>query len=45
MRAAEYQAMKEEMLGLGHDAALAPIDLSDLERMERAPRAVGEVEF
>ena len=44
-RAAQYQRMKEEMLGLEHDADLAPIDSSDLDRLEQAPRAVGEVEF
>jgi hypothetical protein len=37
--------MKEEMLGLEHDAELAPIDTSDLERLEKAPEAVGEVQF
>jgi len=44
-RAAQYQRMKEEMLGLEHDAELAPIDTSELDRLEHAPRAVGEVEF
>ena len=44
-RAEEYQRMKEEMLGLGHDPDLAPIDKSDLERLEKAPEALGEVQF
>ena len=44
-RAAQYQRMKEEMLGLDHDSELAPIDHSDRERLEKAPKAVGEVEF
>jgi hypothetical protein len=44
-RAAEYQRMKEEMLGLEHDPDLAPIDRSELERLEKAPEAVGEVQF
>jgi hypothetical protein len=37
--------MKEAMLGLAHDPDLAPIDRSEQERLARAPRAVGEVEF
>ena len=41
-RAARYQRMKEEMLGLEHDNELAPIDHSDRERLEKAPKAVGE---
>jgi hypothetical protein len=44
-RAAQYQRMKETMLGLEHDPDLAPIDRSEQERLARAPRAVGEVEF
>jgi glycosyltransferase involved in cell wall biosynthesis len=44
-RAEEYQRMKEQMLGLEHDPDLAPIDRSELERLQKAPRAVGEVEF
>jgi hypothetical protein len=44
-RALEYQRMKEAMLGLEHDPDLAPIDTSELERLEKAPRAVGEVQF
>jgi glycosyltransferase involved in cell wall biosynthesis len=44
-RAEEYQRMKEQMLGLEHDPDLAPIDRSELRRLEKAPRAVGEVEF
>jgi hypothetical protein len=44
-RAEEYQRMKEEMLGLEHDPDLAPIDRTDLERLEKAPEAVGEVQF
>jgi glycosyltransferase involved in cell wall biosynthesis len=44
-RAEEYQRMKEQMLGLEHDPDLAPIDRSELGRLEKAPRAVGEVEF
>ena len=44
-RAAEYQRMKEEMLGLEHDPDLAPIARSELERLEKAPEAVGEVQF
>jgi hypothetical protein len=44
-RAAQYQRMKETMLGLAHDPDLAPIDRSEQERLARAPRAVGEVEF
>ena len=44
-RAADYQRMKEAMLGLGHDSELAPVDRSELERLEQAPRAVGEVEL
>ncbi len=44
-RAEEYQRMKEEMLGLQHDPDLAPIDHTDLERLEKAPEAVGEVQF
>ena len=44
-RAAQYQRMKEEMLGLEHDPELAPIDMSERERLEKAPKAVGEVQF
>jgi hypothetical protein len=44
-RAAQYQRMKEAMLGLAHDPDLAPIDRSEQELLARAPRAVGEVEF
>jgi hypothetical protein len=44
-RALEYQRLKEQMLGLEHDPDLAPIDTSELERLEKAPKAVGEVEF
>jgi len=44
-RAEEYQRMKEEMLGLEHDPDLAPIDKTDQERLEKAPEAVGEVQF
>jgi hypothetical protein len=44
-RAEEYQRMKEEMLGLAHDPDLAPIDHSELEKLEKAPDAVGEVQF
>ena len=44
-RAAEYQRMKEAMLGLAHDPDLAPIDTSERELLARAPKAVGEVEF
>ncbi len=44
-RAEEYQRMKEEMLGLEHDPDLAPIDHSEQERLEKAPEAVGEVQF
>jgi glycosyltransferase involved in cell wall biosynthesis len=44
-RAAEYQRMKEEMLGLDHDPDLAPIDHRDRDRLEKAPEAVGEVQF
>jgi glycosyltransferase involved in cell wall biosynthesis len=44
-RAAQYQRMKESMLGLEHDPDLAPIDRSEQELLARAPRAVGEVEF
>ena len=44
-RAEEYQRMKEEMLGLEHVADLAPIDHSEQERLEKAPEAVGEVQF
>ena len=44
-RALEYQRMKEEMLGLEHDPDLAPIDTSEQERLEKAPKAVGEVQF
>lgn len=44
-RAEEYQRMKEEMLGLEHDPDLAPIDHTDLKRLEKAPEAVGEVQF
>jgi len=44
-RAEEYQRMKEAMLGLDHVPDLAPIDHSDLERLEKAPEAVGEVQF
>jgi len=44
-RAATYQRMKEQMLGLEHDPELAPIDRTDLERLKKAPRAVGEVEL
>ncbi len=44
-RAAEYQCLKEEMLGLAHDPDLAPIDTADLERLKKAPKAVGEVQF
>ena len=44
-RAAEYQRLKEEMLGLEHVPDLAPIDRGDLERLEKAPEAIGEVEF
>jgi hypothetical protein len=44
-RAEDYQRMKERMLGLEHDPDLAPIDRSELERLEKAPRAVGEVQF
>jgi glycosyltransferase involved in cell wall biosynthesis len=44
-RAEEYQRMKEQMLGLEHDPDLAPIDRSELGRLEKAPRAVGEVEL
>ena len=44
-RAEEYQRMKEAMLGLDHEPDLAPIDHSDLERLEKAPEAVGEVQF
>ena len=44
-RALEYQRMKEEMLGLEHDPDLAPIDTSEQERLEKAPMAVGEVQF
>ena len=31
------------MLGLEHDPELAPIDGTALDRLEKAPRAVGEV--
>jgi glycosyltransferase involved in cell wall biosynthesis len=44
-RAEEYQRMKEEMLGLEHDPDLAPIDHTEQERLEKAPEAVGEVQF
>jgi len=44
-RAEEYQRLKEEMLGLEHDPDLAPIDRSEQERLEKAPEAVGEVQF
>ena len=44
-RALEYQRMKEEMLGLEHVPDLAPIDTSEQERLEKAPKAVGEVQF
>ena len=44
-RAEEYQRMKEEMLGLEHDSELAPIDHSELEKLEKAPEALGEVQF
>jgi hypothetical protein len=44
-RAEEYQRLKEEMLGLDHDPDLAPIDRSEPERLEKAPEAVGEVQF
>ncbi len=44
-RAAEYQRMKEQMLGLDHVPDLAPIDTSESERLEKAPKAVGEVQF
>jgi len=44
-RAEQYQRLKEEMLGLEHDPDLAPIDRSDQERLEKAPEAVGEVQF
>jgi len=44
-RAEEYQRMKEAMLGLDHAPDLAPIDHSDLERLEKAPEAIGEVQF
>jgi glycosyltransferase involved in cell wall biosynthesis len=44
-RAEEYQRMKEQMLGLEHDPDLAPIDRSEAQRLEKAPLAVGEVEF
>jgi glycosyltransferase involved in cell wall biosynthesis len=44
-RAEQYQRLKEEMLGLEHDPDLAPIDHSDQERLEKAPEAVGEVQF
>jgi glycosyltransferase involved in cell wall biosynthesis len=44
-RAEEYQRLKEEMLGLEHDPDLAPIDKTDQERLEKAPEAVGEVQF
>ncbi len=44
-RAEVYQRMKEEMLGLEHDPDLAPIDHSEQERLEKAPEAVGEVQF
>jgi hypothetical protein len=37
--------MKEAMLGLEHDPDLAPIDDSEQERLRKAPKAVGEVEF
>jgi hypothetical protein len=37
--------MKEQMLGLEHDPDLAPIDRSEAQRLEKAPMAVGEVEF
>ena len=44
-RAEDYQRLKEEMLGLEHDPDLAPIDHSEQERLEKAPEAVGEVQF
>jgi hypothetical protein len=44
-RAAEYQRMKESMLGIGHDPDLAPIDTSERDLLARAPKATGEVEF
>jgi glycosyltransferase involved in cell wall biosynthesis len=44
-RAEEYQRMKEEMLGLERDPDLAPVDRSEQERLEKAPKAVGEVQF
>ena len=44
-RAEEYQRMKEQMLGLEHDPDLAPIDRTEAQRLEKAPLAVGEVEF
>jgi hypothetical protein len=37
--------MKEAMLGLEHDADLAPIDTSTVDLLARAPKAIGEVEF
>jgi len=44
-RAREYQRLKEQMLGLEHDPDLAPIDSSELDRLQKAPKAVGEVQF
>ncbi len=44
-RAREYQRLKEQMLGLEHVPELAPIDSSELERLKKAPKAVGEVQF
>jgi glycosyltransferase involved in cell wall biosynthesis len=44
-RAQEYQRLKEEMLGLEHDPDLAPIDHTDLDKLQKAPEAVGEVQF
>jgi hypothetical protein len=44
-RAAEYQRMKEAMLGLDHDPDLAPIDMTERDLLARAPKAIGEVEF
>jgi len=44
-RAAEYQRMKELLLGLEHDPELAPIDTTERDLLARAPRAVGDLEL
>ena len=44
-RAAEYQRLKEEMLGLEHDPDLAPIDDLRAGAAQMAPKAIGEVQF